>query len=324
MDRRAFLAGAAGLLAAPLAAEAQEAGKVWRIGFLGQSSATSDAPQALPQALATLGYVMGKNVAFEWRWAEGQTDRLPALAHELVSSAVDVLIALANDATAAVKRATTTIPVVMVGVSLPDEAGFVASLARPGGNLTGMAYNPPEVAGKLVEVIKATIPSLSRIAVLWNPSTPGISKYIPHLARAARHLAIDVAYVEVQRAPDLEAALTALGKLRPDAVYVVNDPVVQSRQHQIVDFMLKRKYPAIYTTRSYIELGGLIYYGPNPREMWERSASYIDRILRGAKPADLPIEQPTKFELVINLKTARTLGLTIPRSLLLQADQVIE
>lgn len=278
----------------------------------------------MPQVLAAFGYVPGKNVAFEWRWAEGQTDRLPALAHELVSSGIEIIIALANDATAAAKRATTTIPIIMVGVSLPEETGFVASLARPGGNLTGMAYNPPEVAGKLVEVIKVAIPSLLRMAVLWNPSTPGISKYIPHLERTARHLGINVAYVEVQRVQDFQAAFTTLGDLRPHAVYVVNDPVMQSRQHQVLDFMLKRKFPAIYTSRPYIEPGGLMYYGPSRREMWERSASYVDRILRGSRPEDLPVEQPTKFELVINMKTAKTLGLTIPPSLLLRADQILE
>jgi ABC-type uncharacterized transport system substrate-binding protein len=332
VDRRRFLltslAGALalplpGTLAAPLAVDAQHADRVRRIGFLGQSAA-SDARQALPQALAAFGYEEGKNVAFAWRWAEGHVDRLPSLADELVSSGVEIIVALANDAVKAAQRATTTIPIVMVGVSLPDETGFVASLARPGGNLTGMAYNPPEVAGKLVEVIKAAVPSLSRMAVLWNPNTPGISIYLPHLEQTAQHLNIRVAYVEVQRVQDFEASFKALEGLRPHAVYVVNDVVMLSRQQQVLDFMLKKKFPAIYTSRSYIDRGGLIYYGPNQTEVWERTASYVDKILRGASPADLPVELPRRFTLVLNLKTAKTLGLTIPPSLLARADQVIE
>jgi putative ABC transport system substrate-binding protein len=278
----------------------------------------------LPEVLAALGYVSPKNVTFEWRWAEGRPDRLPILANDLVADAVDIIVALGNDATAAAQRATATIPIVMVGVSLPEETGFVMSLARPGGNITGMAYNPPEVAGKLVEVVKIAIPSVSRMAVLWNPDTPGIAKYVPHLDRTARHLGINVAYVEVRRVQDFERAFKALVDLRPHAVYHVNDPVMQSRQREVLDFMQKKNVPAIYTSRLYVNAGGLMYYGPSRREMWERSASYIDRILRGARPAELPVEQPTKFELAINLRTARGLGLTIPPSLLLRADEIIQ
>jgi ABC-type uncharacterized transport system substrate-binding protein len=312
-------------LLAPLAAEAQ-AGKMYRIAFLATASGQSQAYQvdALRAGLHDLGYLEGKNIVIEYRWAEGKYDRLPDLAAELVRLKVDVIVTGGTQSTQAAMKATTTIPIVMVGTGDPLRSGLVASLARPGGNVTGLTQLGAEVAGKRLQILKDIVPNVSRVAFLWNRANVSHMPYFNELQAAARGLRLTLQSVEVQEPHEFEKAFAGMMRERPDALIVTADGTHQLRQAWIVDFAAKRRLPVMYQLKEYVEAGGLMSYGTSITDIYRHAAIYVDKILKGAKPADLPVEQPTKFDLVINLKTAKALGLTIPQSVLLRADQVIE
>jgi putative tryptophan/tyrosine transport system substrate-binding protein len=316
-----------GLLVAPLVAAAQKPAKVSRIGVLspGVPPAAPDWPQRSPfwQALRALGWVKGQTIAIEYRWAEGTLERLPALATDFVRLPVDVIVAGGNAAIAAAQQATQTIPIVMFDGNDPVGAGFIASLARPGGNITGTVDVGPEMAGKLLEVLTVAVPHAHRVAVIFNPTRPGLRAYVKESTVAERALGVTLQPVEVRQPGDVETAFRHLLRDRPDALYVVGDPVVSLRRQAILDFAARHRLPAIYTGRPFVDAGGLMSYGPSLRDMAHRTAVFVDKILKGTKPGDLPVEQPMTFELVINLKTAQALGLTIPPTLLFQATEVI-
>jgi putative ABC transport system substrate-binding protein len=325
--RRTFLGTlACSLLATPLAGGAQQAGKVPRIGVLAVGSASSESAriQAFRQGLRELEYVEGKNLMVEWRFADGDTGRLPGLAGDLVRSNVDIIVAAFMSEILAARQATGVIPVVMVASVDPVPNGLVASLARPGGNMTGMTIQPPEFGGKLVALLKEAVPQLSRLAVVWDPLYPGFRPFYEHAQLAARTLGITLQSVEVRQSGDIDVAFTRITKERYQGLTAWPTNVMAVNIKRIIDFALQNRLPTIYPTRAYMAIGGLMSYSPNRDEVYRRIAAYIDKILKGAKPADLPIEQPTTFELVINLKTAKALGLTIPPSLLGRADEVIQ
>ena len=327
MDRRAFLVSGVALLAAPLAAEAQQAGKMWRLGFVGVATAALYEAQmeGLRIGLREHGYVEGKNVTIEFRWAEGRYDRLPALAAELVRLNVDVIITHGTLGTLACKQATSTIPIVMAIAGNPVETGVVASLARPGGNVTGSSFLYNEVNAKRVDLLKAAIPGLTRVDVLVNPDNPPAHVVaVRAIEEIAQKLNVKVRPLEMRRLDELEAAFSA-AKAQTEAIVVTDEALFAGRgaEKRIADVAMRGRVPTIGFT-AFAEAGGLIGYGVHFPDIWRRSMALVDKILKGAKPADMPIEQPTKFELVINLKTAKALGLTIPPSLLLRADQVIE
>ena len=326
INRRTFVTGLGAMLAAPLAAEAQQGGKVYRIAFLGTGSRSTQAYRvdALRVGLRDLGYVEGKNIVIEYRYAAGKYDRLPDLAAELVSLKVDVIVTGGTQSTQAAMKATTTIPIVMVGTGDPLRSGLVASLARPGGNVTGVTQLGAEVAGKRLEVLKDAVPNVSRVAFLSNRANASHRPYFNDLQAAARGLRLTLQLVEVQGPNEFERAFADMMRERPDALIVTADSSHQLRQAWIVDFAAKWRPPAMYQLKEYVETGGLMSYGASITDNYRGAATYVDKILKGAKPADLPVAQPTKFDLVINLKTAKALGLTIPPSLLLRADQVIE
>ena len=327
IDRRGFLSVlGVSLLAAPLTAGAQATAKVPVIGLLDATSpsARAELVGSFRQGLREFGYVEGRNILIEYRWAEGRFDRLPGLAADLVRTRVDLIAALAIPAALAAKSATTAIPIVMVGVTQPVEMGLVTSLAQPGGNITGLSSFSKELSAKRLELLKEFVPGLNRVAVLWNPGNPGKVGDWREVQVAARALRVTVQSREVRSRDEFEKTFNVISKDRPDALFALGDPLILDQRGRIVAFAAKNRLPAIYEHRVYADAGGLVAYGPDFRELYRRAASYVDRILRGAKPADLPVEQPTKFELVINLKTAKALGLTIPPSLLLRADQVIE
>jgi putative ABC transport system substrate-binding protein len=311
---------------APLVAEAQQAGKVYRIGLLAAPDRTQQETRlgALRAGLRELGYLEEKNIVIESRWAEGKYDRFPDLAAELVRLKVDVIVTGGTPATQAAMKATTTIPIVMVGIGEPLRTGLVASLAKPGGNVTGMTQLGAEVAGKRLQILKDTVPNVSRVAFLRNRASPAHVPYFNDLQAAARELRLTLQSVEVQQPSEFERAFAEMMRERPDALIVTADATHLIRQAWIVDFAAKWRLPAMYQLKEYVEAGGLMSYGTSIIDQWRRSAVYVDKILKGAKPGDLPVEQPTKFELVINLKTAKALGLTIPPSVLGRADQVIQ
>jgi len=314
------------LLAASLAADAQQAGKVYRIGFLGGSSPGAAAAfvEAWRSGLREAGYAEGRGVIIEWRWAEGRIERLPELAADLVRLKVDLIVAGGNDATAAAIRATRAIPIVMLASIDPVGSGFVASLARPGGNVTGTAYHTPEVAGKILAMLKEAVPETADVAVLLDRSYVGMRAYEAEADAAARALRITLRYVDVKTPDDLAKALGQVDRTRPSALYVVTTSAVRLGLPQVIEFAASKRLPAIYTAGDVVKLGGLMAYAASFTEIARRSAWYVDKVLKGAKPADLPVEQPMKFELVINLKTAKALGLTIPQSILIRADEVIQ
>src|SRR5262245_49235964 len=306
-------------------AEAQEAGKVYRIGLLGTDSIQQKTRfGALLAGLRDLGYVEGKNIIIEYRWAEGKYDQFPALAAEMVRLPVAVIVTGGTPATQAAMQATTTIPIVMVNTGDPLRTGFVASLARPGGNVTGLTQLGAEVAGKRLQVLKDAVPNVSRVAFLRNKANASHIPYFNDLQAAARELRLTLQSVEVQAPDEFERAFAEMMRKRPGALIVTVDAVHLLSQAWIIDFAAKRRLPVLYQLKEYVEAGGLMSYGASATDNWRRAATYVGKILKGSKPADLPVEQPTKFELVINLKTAKALGLTIPQSLLLRADQVIE
>jgi len=317
-----------GILAAPLASHAQQAGKVPRIGYL--SVPRADSPRAqyllgvLQQGLRDHGWVEGQNLAIEWRFADGRAERLPDLAAELVRLGVDVLVTSSGDpAIRALQQATSTIPIVMAVSVDPVGTGLVASLARPGGNITGLSIMAAEVGGKRLELLKQAVPQASRVAVLWNPAHPGKEIEWQDTQVAARALGVTLHAVEVRDPADFDGAFVAIARERPDVLIVFTEVLTLTHQRQIVDFATQHRLPMISESREFAATGGLMTYGASLPALFRRAAYYVDRILKGAKPADLPIEQPTKFELVINLKTAQVLGLTIPPALLFQADEVI-
>jgi len=334
MDRRAFLAGTATLLAAPLAAEAQP-GKMYRIGFLSPSSPSDPERLASPfgegglaafrQGLRDLGYAEGQNISIEPRWAEGRFERLPDLAAELVRLKVDVIVSVVTQATVAAKNATRTIPIVLVAAGDPVGSGLVPNLARPGGNVTGPSSMYADLAGKQLELLMKTAPKVSRVAVLWNPANAvWQAQMLRQTENAARALGLQRQLLEVRGPDELEGAFAAMTRERANALLVQVDVIFALHAQRIADLAAKHRMPAMYGAREHVGAGGLMSYAPNVLDLFRRAATYVDKILKGAKPADLPVEQPSKFEFVINLKTAKALGLKIPQSLLLQADQVIE
>ena len=322
-----LIIGAVSALTAPPASMAQQAGTVIRIGYLDPTSQSSQTSLFLPvfrQALGELGYVEGKNLVLEQRYAEDRPERLSALAAELVNLHVSVLVTFATPATLAAKAATTTIPILMV-VGEPVGAGIVPSLSRPGGNITGLALNNVEVAGKRLQLLKEAAPKLTRVAVLANQANPSFTAL--HLAQtrsAADRLGITVQPVEVRGPSELGNAFTAMTRGHVEAVIILPDPMFGLHRKRIAELALQHRLPSTYDSKLFAEDGGLLGYAPVYADFYRRAATYVDKILKGAKPADLPIEQPTKFELVINLRTAKALGLAIPLSLRQRADQVIK
>ena len=326
MDRRTFLGTlAGGLVAAPLAAEAQQAGKVWRLGWLAFGPTGLGHDQTSPEFVRQfeeLGYVRGRNLVLEIRGHPDQA-RLPALARELVLLGVDLIVANGTVAAQAAKSVTTTTPIVFLVSADPIGSGLVASLARPGGNVTGPTVSSPELAPKRLELFKAAVPRLKHIAVLSNPT--GVSRQTAsEIEAAGTVVGVDVRRFMARGAEDLEKAFAGIEKARPDGLVVVNSPEFIAVRARLVELALRTRLPSMFEEWRFVEAGGLMAYGPSYPEVFRRAAIYVDRIFKGAKPADLPVEQPTKFELVINLKTAKALGLTIPPSLLQRADQVIE
>ena len=322
-----LVALALGILAAPLAPDGQQASKVPRIGYLEFGSAAPGTPhlEAFRQGLRDLGWVEGQNIAIEVRYAEGKHDRLPELAAELVRLKVDVIFASTTPAALAAKQATTTIPIVIGFVADPVGSELVASLARPGGNITGWTHLAGmELNAKRLELLKAAVPGAARIGALWNPANPIHGPGLKEVEAAARALKVQLHPVGVQDPKELESALSAMARERVQALTVPPDGMFLAHRARIIDLVAKHRIPTMYGVRELAEAGGLMAYGVNLPDQYRRGATYVDKILKGAKPADLPVEQPTKFELVINLKTAKALGLTIPRSVLIRADQVLQ
>ena len=313
------------LFALCLSAGAQQSNKIPRIGFLSALFPTTNPAriEAFRQGLRDVGYVEGKNIIIEYRYAERKFDRLPALATELVRLKVDVIVTSASQETRAAKEATNTIPIVMTNVGDPVETGFVASLARPGDNITGLSTLSRELSGKRLELLKEIIPKLTRVAVLGNSTSPGNADTLKELEVAAQALKLQLQYLDVLSVNDIETAFRAAGKERADAVIVLSGSILTSQRRQIIDLAVKSRLPASYARPEFVESGGLMTYGVSLIDNFRRAASYVDKILKGAKPGDLPVEQPTKFELVINLKAAKQIGLTIPPNVLARADRVI-
>src|SRR5262245_9364174 len=316
---------AVALLAVAVIAEAQQPKKVPRIGLLSAASPSSVSArvEAFRQGLRELGYVEGKNIFIEYRYSEGKVERLNELAAELVRLKVDLIITAGPTATRPAKEATVTIPIVMAQDTDPVGSGFVASLARPGGNITGFSALSPEIAGKRLELLKEILPSLSRVAILGNRNAPGNTQGLKELNTAAEAILLQLSYIEVLVPKDIETAFRDASKGRAEAVLLLPNPVAVSQQKQVVNLAGKSRLPTSYYQREYVEAGGLMFYGSSNTDLFRRAATYVDKILKGAKPADLPVQQPTKFEFIINLKAAKQIGLTIPPNVLARADKVI-
>jgi putative ABC transport system substrate-binding protein len=311
------------LFTAPFAADAQPPAKLARIGVLTVAPSTPLA-EAFRRGLREHGYVEGQNIAIEYRYAEGRADRLPALAAELVRLKVDIIVVESNVAALAAKRATQTVPIVMGIVGDPVKAGVVDNLGRPGGNITGLTLIHPELSGKRLQLLKEAVPKIALVAVIWNPADPAATDYLPDTEAAARSLGLKIHAIGVRTPMEFGAAFKAVADVRPSAFFTLPGGLFLENRARILEFATKNRLPGVFPSRAYAEAGGLMSYGPNLTTTFQRAAVFVDRILKGAKPADLPIEQPTKFELVINLRTAKALGLTIPPSLLQRADQVID
>lgn len=311
-----------GLLAISEPAVAQPPGKIHRVAVLG--SENGPAWEGFRQGLRELGYVDGLNVTIEWRWSEGKPDRFPSLATEVVALKPDVIVASGTQATRAAKRATSAIPIVMTTSSYPDKIGLVDSLSRPGGNVTGLSNIGPELSGKKLELLKEIAPKASRVAVLFNPASEVEPLTVRELSAAAPAVGVEIQPVEVRSPDDFSAAFAALSASRVHALLALGNPINFRGRQLIADFALKNRLPSIYDERLFVEAGGLMSYAPSFTDSFRRAATYVDKILKGAKPADLPVEQPMKIELVVNVKTAKILGLTIPPSLLLRADQLVQ
>ena len=315
------------LLAASLTAEAQQAGKVYRVGYLSAGSRATQEPfnQAFLQGLMELGWIERQNLIVERRWAEGKNERLPALAAELVQREVDVIVAVAEPAALAAKHATTSVPIVILLVGDPVGAHFVASLARPGGNVTGMTFTPTlELLGKRLALLKEAVPHASRVAILSNPVTPSHARELGEVYAAARPLRLQLYRFDARSPEEFDRVFAAMARERANGLLVLVDSMFTIHRMRLAELAATYHLPTMHGIREYVVAGGLMAYGVNVTDYVKRAAFYVDKILKGARPADLPVEQPSKLELVINLKTARTLGLTIPAALVLRADQVIE
>jgi putative ABC transport system substrate-binding protein len=323
---------AVSLFLVPLAAGAQQTGKLFRIGLLSPAS-PSDANgkpsdlavlfTAFQESLRELGYVEGQNIKVESRWAEGNYDRLPDLAADLVSLRVDVIVTYGTPASQAAKRATGTIPIVMAAIIDPVASRLVASLARPGGNVTGQSMMSPDLAEKQLEILKEAVPKIARVAVLHNPANPGNAPQVRHAQDAARTLGVRLQILGARGPGEIDSAFVAMINEQAGGVIVLVDAVLQNNRTRVTNLAARHRLPAVYGLGEYAEVGGLLAYGPNRLDMFRHAATYVDQVLKGAKPGDLPIEQPKKFALIINLKTAKALGLTIPQSLLVRADEII-
>jgi putative ABC transport system substrate-binding protein len=328
MRRREFIALLGGTAAAwPLAARAQQPGKRSRIGYLGVSSSSLEPHyvDAFRQKLRDLGYIDGENIAIEFRWAEGQDDRLPGLATELVSLNPDVIVTTGTPGALAAMQATKTIPIVMASSADPVAAGLVASLARPRENVTGFTILGPELEAKRLELLKQAVPNAARVAILRNPNNPAVVSYFEATKTAGRTLKIALDPVaEVRRADEFDNAFLAIASARPHAIAVLADRFLLAHRKRIIEFAAVNRLPAMYPYREYVDAGGLISYAPSNIELFRGAATYVDKILKGAKPSDLPVQEPTKFELIVNLKTAKALGLELPPTLIARADEVIE
>jgi len=320
--RRRFLIGTGALLAVPLTAAAQAIGKAYRIGYLAMFPSPSK--EAFLQGLHDLGWIEGQNIIIEYRYAHGRSKQLPELVADLVRLKVDLIVAATPQPVQAAKEATTTVPIVMVAVADPVTYGFVTSLARPGGSITGVSLLLPGLSAKRLELLRQLVPELARAAVLWNAANPFRALDLKVLQAGARALGVTLQSLEVRRPDDFDRAFEAASRERADALITLEDPLTFSHRTRIVSLAAKHRLPAIHGLRQFVDAGGLLSYGPNLLDNYRRSAAYVDKIIKGAKPADLPVERPTKFELDINLKTAKALGITIPQSLLLRADRVIE
>ena len=316
---------ALGILLAPLTADAQRARSMHRIGYLSVTSAANGLPnlEALRAGLRELGYMEGQNITIEARWADGRVERLPELAAELVRLRVDVLCTAGGQASGAAQQATSTIPIVFANVAFPIQSGLVASYPRPGGNITGVAFIGPEY-GKRLELLKESSPKLSRVALIYNPDNPGSVLALQETQRWTTALGIRLEPHEFRGPQDFERVFGVIAKKRPDALMTTADSLLISYRARIVEFATKHRLPSMYPAKEFVYAGGLMFYGGSIPEMFQRVSTYVDKILKGARPADLPVEQPTRFQLIVNLKTAKALGLTIPQSVLIRADEVIQ
>src|SRR5262249_37230763 len=320
MRRREFIRLLGGTLAWPLAARAQEAHKVYRIGFLWDSPAVqADSIEAFRRGLRELGWIDGQNIAIEYRWAEGRPERMRELAEELVRLKVDIIVAPSSIYTEAAKRATSTIPIIFMTHAAPIESGHVVSLARPGGNVTGLASMLPETSVKALELLTEALPRVSRVAVIWDPAT---GRQAVETAGAALRLQLQA--LGVRDASEYDTAFASINGDHADAVLILATPLYLAGAKRLAELAIAHKLASVFTTREFVEADGLLSYGPHRVDLFRRGAIYVDKVLKGAKPADLPVEQPTKYELVINLKTAKALGLEVPATVLTRADEVIE
>ena len=325
VTRRLFLLAAGALFATPFAARTQQTEKVYRIGFLWDSPAVwPHALEAFRQSLRDLGWVEGRNFVIEFRWVEGRFDRLPKLAEELVRLKVDLIVAPTSIYTGAAKRATSTIPIVFVSHADPIGSGHVASLARPGGNITGLTLIMSETMAKSLELLKETVPGLTRVAVLRDPATPSHEPGMKAIEATGRILKIGIKSVAVRSAIEFESAFASIARERTDAVLVLSTPLFFGGAKRLAELALTYQLPTMFGPREHVEAGGLLSYGPDRADLFRLAATYVDRILKGANPAELPVQQATKFELVVNMKTAKALSIKIPGSILLQATKLIE
>ena len=325
MKRRAFIAALGGVAAWPLAAHAQQSANLPTIGFLGATTPSPETPwtAAFVQRLRELGWIEGRNIAIEYRWAEGRDERFAEIAAEFIRLKVDVILTYATPSSIAAKKATAVIPIVFAAAGDPVGTGLVVSLARPGGNVTGLSIQQTDLASKRLEMLREVLPGLRTVAILVDMGSPNSVLEMGEAQAAAGTLGLAVVRSEVRRVEDITHAFDAL-KGRADAVYVCGSPLLTTNQSRVTSLALGARLPTMHGFRSYVAAGGLISYGPNLPSLFQRAAEYVDKILRGAKPSDLPVEQPTKFDLTVNLVTAKTLGLTIPPTLLARADEVIE
>jgi len=320
MKRRAFITLLGGAAAWPLAARAQQPNRLWRIGIIGDAAIWDH----FRQELRDLGYIEGRNIVIEYRSTEERPERLATAATELARLPVDVIVTYGSPATQAAKQATATIPIVMTGIGDPVRAGFVASLAHPGGNITGNTILGPEIAPKRLQLLKLAVPTVSRVAFLWNPDNPSHAAYLDEWKAAAPALGAEMLFVSVRKSDEFDSAFAAMMRQRPDAFTMTADPLHQLHIGWIIDFLARNRLPGMYQVRENVVAGGLMSYGASLPDLFRGAASYVHKILQGTRLADLPVEQPTKFDLTVNLKTAKALGLTIPESFLLLAAEVIE
>lgn len=324
IGRRELIAALGSAAVWPLTARAQQARKIHTIGVLSPAVLVFNGGSAFSNGLQELGWIEGQNIAIEWRYAENRLERLPGLAAELVRLNVEVIVAVGTLGPLAAKRATSTIPIVMTAAGDPLSSGLVASLAHPGGNVTGLSLMVPDIAGKRLELLREILPRLARVAVLWNAANPYPAIVFKETQAAGKRLGIEVQSLEVRSPDDFNDAFEKARRQRPDALVEIEDPLTISLYKRIVKFAAAEHLPSLHGDGREVEAGGLISYGASIPDLFHRAAGYVDKILRGARPADLPVEQPTKFELVINVKTANTLGLEVPPTLLTRADEVIE